>query len=93
MTFAEVSRFIASAKRKERRKASFDYVLADLIGRSVARVHNSSNQLPSLAEAYPSLFSKEEEEEEIQARKDELSALRFRQFAQSYNKRLTGVSK
>lgn len=93
MTFAEVSRFIDSGKRKERRRAEFDYVLADLIGRSVARVYNSSNTLPTLAQAYPSLFDEVEEEEKIQARKDELSALRFRQFAQSYNQRHTGVSK
>lgn len=93
MTFAEIERFLASAKRKEQRKASFDYVLADLIGRSVARIHNSSNHMPSLSEAYPALFNKAEEEEAVQARKDELSALRFKQFAQSYNKRLTGVSK
>jgi hypothetical protein len=82
-----------SAKRREQRKASFDYILADLIGRSVARVHNSSNKMPTLAEAYPTLFDKEAEEEEIQKKKDELSALRFRQFAQSYNKKLMGVSK
>lgn len=93
MTFAEITRFIASAKRREQRQASFDYVLADLIGHSIARVHNSSNKMPSLSEAYPSLFDKAKEEEEIQKQKDKLSALRFRQFAQSYNKRLTGVSK
>lgn len=93
MTFAEISRAIESAKRREQRKASFDYVLADLIGRSVARVHNSANKMPSLAEAYPSLFDRQAEEEEIQKRKDELSALRFRQFAQSYNKKLQEVSK
>lgn len=93
MTFAEINRAIASAKRKEQRKASFDYVLADLIGRSVARAYNSTNTMPSLAEAYPSLFNKEEEEEKIQEQKDKLSALRFKQFAQSYNKRHKGVSK
>ena len=93
MTFAEINRFIASAKRREQRKAQFDYVLADLIGHSVARVHNSSNKMPTLSEAYPSLFSKEIEEEQIQAQKDKLSALRFKQFAQSYNKKHLGVSK
>lgn len=93
MTFAEINRAMESAKRREQRKASFDYILADLIGRSVARVHNSSNKMPTLAEAYPTLFDKEAEEEEIQKKKDELSALRFRQFAQSYNKKLMGVSK
>jgi hypothetical protein len=58
-----------------------------LIGRSVARIYSSSNQYPSIADAYPSLFSQEEVEEKIQARKDELSALRFKQFAQFHNSR------
>jgi hypothetical protein len=87
MTFAEIERALASKKRQEQRRASFDYILADLIGRSVARVHNSSNTMPTLAEAYPSLFDKQAEEEEIQAQKDKLSVLRFKQFAQSYNKK------
>ena len=97
MTFAELSRLLASknrvmeAQRKE--KAINDYTLADLIGRSVARIYNSSNHLPSLAEAYPHLFDKVEEEEVIQKKKDELSALRFKQFAQSYNKKLREVGK
>lgn len=92
MTFAEVERAIASARRREQRRASFDYVLADLIGRSVARVHNSANTMPTLAEAYPSLFDRQAEAEEIQKRKDDLSALRFKQFATSYNKRHSGVN-
>lgn len=43
--------------------------------------------MPTLAEAYPTLFDKQAEEEEIQAQKDKLSVLRFKQFAQSYNKK------
>lgn len=93
MTFAEIERVLASKKRQEQRKASFDYILADLIGRSMARAYNSANTMPTLAEAYPTLFSKVAEEEEIQKKKDELSALRFRQFATSYNKKLREVSK
>ena len=93
MSFAELNRAIAAKKRIEQRKASFDYVLADLIGRSIARVYNSSNTMPSLSEAYPTLFDKEAEEEEIQRRKDELSALRFKQFALSFNKKFKEVNK
>lgn len=92
MSIAEVNRFVESAKRKEQRKAEFDYVLADLIGRSVARVYNASNKLPTLAEAYPTLFSREEEQEEIQNRKDEISIIRFRQFVDSHNKKFGGDS-
>ena len=43
--------------------------------------------MPPISEVYPSLFENEAVEEEIQKKKDELSALRFRQFAQSFNKR------
>lgn len=97
MTIAELIRLIDSRKRiqelEAREKATFDYILADLIGRSVARVHSSANHYPSIAEAYPSLFSKEEVEEEIQAKKNKLSALRFKQFAQAYNNKYKGAAK
>lgn len=93
MTFAELDRYTESQnriiKRQEREKASFDYILADLIGRSVARIYNSSNKMPAVAEAYPSLFDGEEMKEKIQEKKDSLSALRFKQFAQSHNKKFT----
>lgn len=97
MTPAEFSRWIKSRARvieiQERKQASFDYTLADLIGRSISRVYNSSNRMPSIAEAYPSLFNKEEEEAAIQARKDELSALRFKLFAQTFNSNFKGGGK
>lgn len=89
MTIAELTRAIESKQRIEtkraKEKASFDYILADLIGRSVARIHSSSNKLPTIAEAYPSLFVAEE--------KDKLSAIRFKKFASSFNKRLKGGAK
>ena len=60
MTLAELERQIDSIKRKRKEqaqeKASFDYILADLIGRSVARIHSSANHLPDIAEIYPTLF-------------------------------------
>jgi hypothetical protein len=97
MTLAELDREIESRKRQQREKAkekaSFDYILADLIGRSVARIHSSSNKMPSIAEAYPSLFVAEEIEAQQQQKKDELSILRFKQFTQSFNKRFKGDSK
>lgn len=97
MTIAELQRFFESQKRiresQDKRKASFDYILADLIGRSVARIYNSSNHMPKRSEAYPSLFDPKEEQEEIQAKKDELSALRFKMFAQSFNSKYKEVGK
>ena len=91
MTISELERLIESKKRIKRRqdqeRASFDYILADMIGRSVSRIYSSSAKLPEINEAYPSLFDKEEIKEKKQERKTELSALRFKQFAQAYNKK------
>lgn len=91
MTIAELERQISSIKRKQKEqlqeKASFDYILADLIGRSIARVYNSSNHLPEIGEVYPTLFDTKAIEEKKQEKKDELSALRFKQFAASFNSR------
>lgn len=97
MTLAEVNRAAKSkirmTKIEDEKKASFDYILADLIGRSVSRIYSSSSKMPSLSEAYPSLFSKEEEVKTIQNKKNELSALRFKQFANSYNTKYKEVAK
>lgn len=97
MTLAEVNRAanskIRMTKIEDEKKASFDYILADLIGRSVSRIYSSSSKMPTLSEAYPSLFSKEKEEETIQQKKAELSALRFKQFANSYNTKYKEVAK
>lgn len=97
MTLAEVDRAVKSKIRmielEDQKKASYDYILADLIGRSVARIYNSANKMPTLSEAYPSLFNKEEEENAIKNKKDKLSALRFKQFADSYNKKYKEVAK
>lgn len=97
MTYAEIDRAIESYKRvkerNDREKASYDYILADLIGRSISRVYNSSNKMPAISEAYPNLFSSEEEQAAIQQKKQELSVVRFQAFAHSFNKRFEGVSK
>ena len=91
MTIAELVRLIESKKRVEKQKAkekaSHYYILADLIGRSVSRVYNSSNKMPEISEVYPNIFDSKEIEEQKSIKKDELSALRFKQFAQSFNKR------
>lgn len=97
MTLAELIRAIDSKKRvevqKAKEKACYDYILADLIGRSIARVYSSSANLPHISEVYPSLFDNEEVEEQRQQKKDEMSAIRFKQFAQSFNKKFEEVAK
>ena len=97
MTIAELERLIKSKQRlikqKAQEQASYDYILAELIGRSVARIYSSSNKMPEIAEVYPNLFDSAEIEERKRAKKAELSALRFKQFADSYNKRFKEVAK
>lgn len=97
MTIAELGRLIDSKKRIQKaeaqEKATFDYILADLIGRSVARIHNSTNKIPDISAVYPSLFDSEEIKQKKQEAKNQLSAIRFKQFADSYNKNFKGVAK
>lgn len=91
MTIAELERSIASKKRMDKlqaqEKASYDYILADLIGKSIARLYSSSATMPEIGAVYPTLFDTAEIQEQRQAKKDELSALRFKLFADSHNRR------
>lgn len=91
MTIAEITRMAKSKQRttitESKERAMFDYLLADLIGKSVSRIYSNSARMPELYEVYPSLFEQEDIEEKKQEQRDTLSALRFKQFAQSYNKR------
>lgn len=94
MTLAEIERHIESKKRMQKleaqEKASYDYILADLIGRSIARLQSSSNRFPDIAETYPTIFDNKEIQEKKQEKKTELSALRFKLFADSYNAKYGG---
>ena len=89
MTIAELERAINSRCRVEKsrlqEKASLDYILADLIGRSIARIQSSANHMPDIAETYPTLFDSKEVQEKKEEKQAELSALRFKLFAKSYN--------
>ena len=93
MTFAELDRLVASKKRMEKyeakEKATYDYILATLIGRAFAAGMDSKATFPEIYEVYPSLFNKDKEDRERQKQEQsiQLSALRFKQFARSYNNR------
>lgn len=91
MTLAELERAIQSRRRVERiraqEKASFDYILADLMGRSFARTQSSANKMPEISVVYPSLFDSQEIEEKRAEKQAELSALRFKLFAKAYNEK------
>lgn len=94
MTFAEIHREVDSrvrvTKLKTQEKATYDYILANLIVKGVARVLGDKSSYPTVEEAYPGVF--DDVIEERRAREAEhkmnLSALRFKQFANSYNKGL-----
>jgi hypothetical protein len=94
MTFAELIRVFESKNRTDKAKAqeraSFDYLLADFVGRSVARIYSSTAKLPDLSEAYPSLFDSVEIQEKRQEQKDQLSILRFKHYAENHNKKMKG---
>ena len=89
MTISEVERAMLSRKRvlerEVRQKANFDYILADLIGRSVGRIYSSTTNIPDIYTVYPSLFNSQEIEEEKAQRQAELSTIRFRLFAKAHN--------
>lgn len=92
MTLGEISRLFDSKARakkaQDQETAIHNYILGDLIGRSMARLHSSSITYPKIYEVYPSLFDKEEYEEKQRQRITEESIKRLTQFAESFNKRL-----
>lgn len=91
MTPGEVIRAIESRNRVEKVKtqerATYDYIQANLIVKGISIVLGDKTPYPSIQEAYPGIFNEvfKEQEEKAQQRKMELSTLRFKQFAQSYN--------
>ena len=91
MTPGEVIRAIESHNRvlqaQARERAMYDYIQANLIVKGVSICLGDKSSYPSLQEAYPGVFDEviKEQEEKAQQRKMELSTLRFKQFAQSYN--------
>ena len=97
MTIAELERALSSwgrtEKRKAQEKAVLLYTTANLIGINIASSFSNSVEVPTLQEAFPSLFNeeyqklKEQKEKKIQ----DLSIIRFKQFANSYNSKIGGV--
>jgi hypothetical protein len=91
MTPGEVIRAIESKNRlikiEAQEKATYDYIQATLIVKGVSICLGDKSSFPTLQEAYPGVFDEviEEQKEKAQEQKMQLSALRFKQFAQSYN--------
>lgn len=91
MTLAELQRRFESYKRiresQQREKANFDYILADLIGISIGRIYDKHTHYPKIEEVYTALFNEEIDSEREQEEKDKKNIARFREFANSFNKR------
>ena len=90
MTIGELDRYLSSRQRQElhrlKERATMDYTLALLIGRAFGG-SSEENPYPELYEVYPALFLEETErrEEEKTKQQAQLSAIRFIQFAESFN--------
>lgn len=91
MTVAEIERYAKGALARRKEKAQFDYVLADLIGISAARMMSKDVTYPDIEEVYPYLFTKTIQEAR-QERKAEIAAQnsvnRFLEFAQKHNSKM-----
>lgn len=91
MTFAELDRLIASKQRQHKleakERATFDYIHAQLVGRALAANMASEATYPPIEDVYSSLFLDAEKIQEKHEQKQSLSALRFIQFAESFNRK------
>lgn len=91
MTIDELIRAVESKKRIEKKQAqelaTHNYILANLIGVSVGRIYSNSTKYPEIYEVYPQLFDMPEVNEDKQNKQDELSALRFKLFVNSFNEK------
>ena len=91
MTPGEVIRAVESRirvrKTEAQERASYDYILANLIVKGVGLTLGASGTFPSIEEAYPGVFDDmvEKRNKQLQEQRMNLSAARFKQFAQSYN--------
>ena len=92
MTLAELARAFDSARRRmqaeQQQRAIYDYKLADLIGRSIARIYSKTASLPELTEAYPQLFDDDKMAEAKAEREAERFAAQPRAFAEAHNNRM-----
>lgn len=89
MTIAELNRVLTSRNRVKQQEAKerayFDYILADMVGRSISRVYSKKGKMPEIHEVYPNLFNKQEIEQKNIEHKQRLFALKLKEFANFHN--------
>ena len=94
MTFAEIHREVDSKirvkKLETQERATYDYILAKLITKGVSIALGDKGEYPAIEEIYPGVFDDvvEERKAQMEEQKQNLSALRFKQFALTYNSNL-----
>lgn len=74
-------------ERERKEKAYFDYTLADIIGHSVGRLFDEKNTYPCIEDVYSDLYNSKERQEEKQKQQEQISILRFKQFAENLNRK------
>lgn len=94
MTIGEVERVIKSKNRvkriEEKERAAYDYILANMIARGVSAAIVGGDGIPSINEVYGSLFeeNQKQKQDEKQNIRNELSVLRFKQYANFHNNKM-----
>lgn len=89
MTIAELERWQEGALSRMKTQAQFDYMLANLIGISVARIYKNNLQYPTIEKVYPELFKEEKDNEPSEQEIAQNNINRFLNFAIEHNKRMT----
>lgn len=93
MTYGEIVDVIASANRQRlnqlKERASFDHILADLVGASVGRLMDKNAKFPTLYDSYPTLFKDEISKKEVEAPQEEwkLYKARLMKYATAHNEK------
>lgn len=93
MTIAELNRYLQSWQRRTKReaqeRAAHNYILAGLVGRSIASYFSEEIEMPKVEEVYSSLFTDKAEEtkQKQQELETEVAVARFKQFVNFHNEK------
>ena len=93
MSLSDIKRYFEKVAEKQlneqRTAAILQYIQADIIGASVARLMSKSAKFPPLEKVYPNLFEPVLDEMEIakQNRRNELSIERMKIYAAAHNRK------